>query len=125
MTDALETITLYRPVGEPELQLIAASGYREFPPRLREQPIFYPVLNEEYAVQIARDWNTRDGGVGYVLKFEVDARYLDQYPVQIAGARIHKEYWIPADDLSEFNRHILGLIEVIAEYRSSAGLAQP
>jgi hypothetical protein len=117
MSEKLETITLYRPTGERELGLIAESGYREFPPRLPEQPIFYPVLNEAYATQIARDWNTRDGGIGYVLKFEVDAKYLNQFPVQIAGSRVHQEYWIPAEDLSEFNRHIAGVIEVIAEYR--------
>jgi hypothetical protein len=99
--------------------LIAESGFREFPPRLPEQPIFYPVLNEEYATQIARDWNTRDGGVGYVLKFEIDANYLRQYPIQIAGSRAHQEYWIPAEHLTEFNRHIEGLIEVIADYRSN------
>ncbi|SRR5580704_12191435 len=119
MSDQLETVTLYRPTGQRELALIAESGYREFPPRLPEQPIFYPVLNEGYATQIAREWNTRDGGIGYVLKFAVDAKYLNQYPVQIAGSRAHQEYWIPAEDLSEFNRHIIGLIEVIAEYRSS------
>ena len=119
MSDELETVTLYRPTGERELALIAESGFREFPPRLPEQPIFYPVLNEGYATQIARDWNTRDGGIGYVLKFQVEAKYLDQYPVQIAGSRAHQEYWIPAENLVEFNRHILGLIEVIAEYRAS------
>ena len=119
MSDELETVTLYRPTGERELALIAESGFREFPPRLPEQPIFYPVLNEGYATQIARDWNTRDGGIGYVLKFQVEAKYLDQYPVQIAGSRAHQEYWIPAENLFEFNRHILGLIEVIAEYRAS------
>lgn len=117
MNNQLETVTLYRPTGERELALIAERGFREFPPRLPEQPIFYPVLNEEYATQIARDWNTRDGGIGYVLRFEVDAKYLGQYPVQIAGSRAHQEYWIPAEDLAEFNRHIAGVIEVIAEYR--------
>jgi hypothetical protein len=71
----METTTLYRPVGEAELELIRASGWREFPPRLPEQPIFYPVLNREYATQIARDWNTRDGGIGFVLRFEVDTEY--------------------------------------------------
>ncbi len=29
----------------------------------------------------------------------------------------HQEYWIPADDLPEFNNNIVGDIEVIAEYR--------
>ena len=43
--------TLYRPTGETELALVAESGFRSWPPRLPEQPIFYPVANEEYAVQ--------------------------------------------------------------------------
>src|ERR1700677_539089 len=113
------TVTLYRPTGEIELRLIAESGYRAFPPRLPEQPIFYPVLNEEYATQIARGWNTRDGGTGYVLRFQVESEYLTRFPVQIAGARIHQEYWIPAEELEEFNRHIVGLIEIVSEFSSS------
>ena len=66
------TTTLYRPVGQEELNLIRSSGYREFPPRLPRQPIFYPVLNEEYATQIARDWNTKSGSRrGFVTRFQV------------------------------------------------------
>jgi hypothetical protein len=112
------TTTLFRPVGETELELIRNANWSAFPPRLPEQPIFYPVLEEKYAVQIARDWNTRDGGIGYVLRFEVETEYLAQYPVQTAGARVHREYWIPAEDLAEFNQHIVGSIEVVSEYRS-------
>jgi len=114
----VENRTLYRPVGEVELELIRASGWREFPPRLPEQPIFYPVLNEEYAIQIAHGWNTRDGGTGFVLRFEVETEYLKQFPIQTAGSSIHHEYWIPADQLDEFNQHIVGLIEVIGEFRA-------
>jgi len=109
--------TLYRPTGEKELELIRAGGWRGFPPRLPEQPIFYPVLNQEYATQIARDWNTRDGGRGYVLRFQVESDYLDRFPVQQAGARIHQEYWIPAEELEEFNRHIVGPIEIVREFK--------
>jgi hypothetical protein len=108
--------TLFRPVGEKELELIHASGWRAFPPRLPEQPIFYPVLNEEYATQIARDWNTRDSGTGYVLRFQIESEYLLQFPVQTAGARVHQEYWIPAEELAEFNRHIVGTIEIVSEF---------
>jgi hypothetical protein len=111
--------TLYRPVGERELELISASDWRLFPPRLPEQPIFYPVLNEEYATQIARDWNTRDGGIGYVLRFYIETDYLARFPVQTAGARVHQEYWIPADELVEFNRHIVGFIEIVSEFRGN------
>jgi hypothetical protein len=114
-----ETVTLYRPVGAKELALIEASGFAAFPPRLVFQPIFYPVLNEEYAVQIARDWNTRDeasGYAGYVTRFRVRAEFLSQYTVQTVGASRHQEYWIPAEDLEAFNENILGAIDVIAEF---------
>jgi hypothetical protein len=114
------TVTLFRPVGQGELDLIRESGYRAFPPRLDWQPIFYPVLSEDYAVQIARDWNTKDeasGFVGYVTRFRVRMGFLSNYEVRIVGASNHQEYWIPADDLGEFNANIVGRIEVIGEYR--------
>jgi hypothetical protein len=110
-------VTLYRPVGPKELELIEATEWREFPPRLPGQPIFYPVTNEAYATQIARDWNVKSDGAGFVMKFEVDAYYLSQYPVQKVGGEIHTEYWIPAEDLAEFNHNIVGKIAVVAEFR--------
>lgn len=114
-----ETVTLFRPVGKAELELIRESGFREFPTRLPGQPFFYPVLTREYAEQIAREWNTKDPGsgmLGYVLRFEVRAGYLDGFAVHKVGAHEHLEYWIPASDLEEFNRNIVGPIEVIAEF---------
>src|ERR1700756_2840349 len=112
-----EITILYRPVGPKELELIAASGYREFPPRLPEQPIFYPVLNEEYVRQIARDWNVNASGAGYVTRFALRREFAAKYPVQKVGSSIHQELWIPAEDLAEMNRNIVGLIEVIGEYK--------
>ena len=112
--------TLFRPVGQKELDLIAATGFARFPPRLPSQPIFYPVVTEPYAVEIARDWNTRDeasGYAGYVLRFRVETEFLARYPERIAGAARHRELWVPAEDLDEFNRHIRGPIEVIVEFR--------
>jgi hypothetical protein len=109
-------MTLFRPVGPKELELIRASGNRAFPPRLPEQPIFYPVLNEEYAVQIARDWNAKDSGVGYVTRFRVRKEFIAKYPVQQVGNASHKEYWIPAEELAAFNENIVGEIEVILEF---------
>src|SRR5215469_6736573 len=108
---------LYRPVGRKELELIRASGFRAFPPRLPSQPFFYPVLNEEYAVQIARDWNTKDessGYEGYVLKFEVRTQFLEQYEVHVVGNSMHQEYWIPAENLAELNQNIASAIDVIS-----------
>jgi hypothetical protein len=115
----MRTVTLYRPVGQKELDLIAASGYHAFPPRLPEQPIFYPVLNREYAEQIARDWNTKDensGFTGYVLEFQVDASYLAGFDVKKVGANQHLEYWVAAEELDEFNRHIQGPIRIIQRF---------
>jgi hypothetical protein len=110
-------MTLWRPVGPDELALVEASGWRAWPPRLPEQPIFYPVLNEDYAIRIARDWNVPASGVGYVTRFEVDADFVARYPVQQAGGRTILELWVPAEELAEFNAHIVGPIEVTHEFR--------
>lgn len=111
-----ETITLYRPVGPKELEKIEATGMKRFPPRLPEQPIFYPVLTEEYATKIARDWNVQKSGSGYVTKFHVRKRVADKYEPQEAGAKHLKELWVPAEDLHAFNDAIVGEIEVIATF---------
>jgi hypothetical protein len=116
---AQNSVTLFRPTGEQELALVRDSGWRAFPPRLPHQPFFYPVLNERYATQIARDWNTKDGRTGYVLRFRVEEAFLLRYAVQTVGASVHQEYWIPADELEEFNRHLVGPIEVIGSYTAS------
>jgi hypothetical protein len=117
--DDIETVTLYRPVGLNELKLIEQSGHREFPPRLPDQPIFYPVLNQEYAAQIACDWNAKynESICGFVTRFRVRQDFLQRFDVHIVGGQQHQEYWIPADELNEFNRNIVGRIEVIAEFR--------
>jgi hypothetical protein len=121
--DAEGCITLYRPVGDRELALIAATNYQHFPPRLPEQPIFYPVLNERYATEIASNWNTHDAAsddIGHVTRFRVSAQALANYPVQVAGASYHQELWIPAEDLNQINAAIVGLIEVITTFRGDA-----
>lgn len=115
-----DSTTLYRPLGQTEFELVRASGFKEFPPRLPEQPFFYPVLHEEYATQIARDWNAKDessGFVGYVLRFNVQTEFLQQYEIQVVGSSIHREYWIPARELANLNANILGNIEVVSEFR--------
>jgi hypothetical protein len=89
---------------------------RAFPPRLPEQPIFYPVLSEAYARKIARDWNVPASGRGYIARFRVSKAFLDRYEIREAGGREHLEYWIPAEDLPDFNAALVGDIEVIAEY---------
>lgn len=114
-----ETVTLYRPTGQKEYELIAASNFTAFPPRLSWQPIFYPVLYEEYATQIARDWNARDGNTGYVTRFQVRKDFLDRYDVHTVGSSLYKEYWIPAEELPKFNHNITGRIEIIGIYHSS------
>jgi hypothetical protein len=111
-----ETITLWRPTGPDELALVEASGWREWPPRLPSQPIFYPVLNEDYATKIARDWNVPASGSGYVTGFEVRRTFLDNYEVHQVGDHTILEYWIPAEDLPALNANIVGEIELVADY---------
>jgi hypothetical protein len=111
------TTMLWRPTGPEELALVEASGWRAWPPRLPEQPIFYPVLSEDYAIRIARDWNVPASGVGYVTRFDVDSAFVGRYPVRQAGGETILELWVPAAELEEFNRHIVGLIEVVHEFR--------
>ncbi len=108
---------LYRPVGPEELALIEQSGWKKFPPRLPEQPIFYPVINEDYAIQIARDWNVPASGSGFVTKFAVKTDYVNKFDIQNVGGEIHNELWVPAEELEEFNSNIVGLIEVTKEFR--------
>jgi hypothetical protein len=113
------TTTLFRPVGLYELALIWDSGMREFPPRLPQQPIFYPVANAEYATQIARDWNTKDkssGFAGYVTRFAVLSSCLAGFEPHTVGGSSHVEYWIPAEQLPAFNASIRGVINVEAAY---------
>lgn len=108
-------VTLYRPVGFKEMELILNTGSRRYPPRLSMQPIFYPVLNYKYAEEIAKKWNTEDansGYVGYVTEFEIDKEYYNTHEEHTVGASYHKELWILADKLDEFNEHVMGNIRI-------------
>ena len=113
-----ETVTMYRPVGKNELALIEKSGFAAYPPRLPDQPIFYPVLNEGYARQIAKDWNSRINAdkEGYVTRFKVSKIVADKYKPEVVGAKQHEEIWVPAEELAAFNAAIVGKIEVIVKY---------
>ena len=111
-----EAVTLWRPTGPEELKLVEEAGWRAWPPRLPEQPIFYPVTTEAYAVKIARDWNVPASGSGFVTRFEVRKDFLDQYDVQVAGGREHEEYWIPSEELDALNAAIVGEITVVRTF---------
>lgn len=110
---------LFRPVGIKEYELIKETQFTKFPPRLEGQPIFYPVLNREYAIEIAEKWNTKDefsGYCGFVTEFDVNDEYVKKFKVKTVGSSNHKELWIPAEDLDEFNNNIIGKIKVINGY---------
>lgn len=115
------TVTLWRPTGPEELELIRRSGWLAWPPRLPDQPIFYPVLNEDYAVRIARDWNVKASGVGHVTRFKVRLAFLAEFEVQQVGGQTILEYWIPAEQLDELNANIVGTIDVVRSFRKSDG----
>ncbi len=111
---------LFRPTGAAELALVEASGWRAWPPRLPDQPIFYPVTSFDYAEKIARDWNSvrpAPDNLGFVTRFEIDAETAARYPVQDAGGIAHRELWVPAEELESFNAGIIGRIILVARYR--------
>ena len=111
-----ETITLFRPVGPIELELIKNLNWSAFPSRLSDQPIFYPVFNQEYAEQIAKNWNVKSSGSGFVTKFQIEKNFIEKFEIHKVGSQIHLELWVPADELDEFNKHIIGKIELIKEF---------
>jgi hypothetical protein len=111
-----DAVTLFRPTGPRELQLVAATGFRRWPPRLQEQPIFYPVTNEAYASHIAERWNVPESGAGFVTRFAVEQAFMHRYERRVVGAAEHEEYWIPAEDLEALNDAIVGEIEVVSAF---------
>lgn len=114
-----DLVVLYRPTGPREYALLQANGFSRWPPRLLEQPIFYPVTNARYAREIAMRWNIKDSGAGYVTRFRVPKTVMDPYPVQKVGGAHHTEWWVPAEELDTLNDAIVGRIEVIGEYRDA------
>ena len=114
-----KNVKLYRPVGADELRLIIQSGMTKFPPRLFWQPIFYPVLNFQYAAEIAERWNMGDPeseGAGFVSEFEIPEDLFLSFPIQTFGLDHHQELWVPAEELDTFNSRIVGGISVSASY---------
>ncbi|HEX8350681.1 MAG TPA: hypothetical protein VF598_12025 [Hymenobacter sp.] len=112
------TILLCRLINQQELDVIAASGWLAFPPCLPEQPIFFFALGPDYATQLAHDEDRPHDGVGYVVRFAVDADYVAQFPVQYATDRQQEGLWVPAEELTELNNHIFGQIEVVGVFES-------
>lgn len=116
---------LYRPTGLQELALLFRNDMRQWPPRLPDQPIFYPVLQQDYARQVARDWNTKyDACAGFVTQFSVDDAYIQQYEVRQVGGQEHKELWIPAEELEHFNSQLTSPIVVLEAYFGKEFLEQ-
>lgn len=110
---------LFRPVGVKELELIKECGMRAYPPRFSWQPIFYPVLNFEYAAQIAKEWNTEDeasGYAGFVTEFEIPEEYFLSFKVENVGGKIYEELWVPSEQLHEFNENIINGIRIVAGF---------
>jgi hypothetical protein len=98
------------------MELIIKLESSGFPPRLQGQPIFYPVLNLEYAIQIAKEWNTKDmnsGFVGFVTQFGIDEDYVSKFEEKTVGSVVHQELWIPAEELQNFNNKIITKIDII------------
>ncbi|MDX2065774.1 MAG: four helix bundle protein [Fimbriimonadaceae bacterium] len=120
-----ESVLMYRPVGPAELAALADLNYEGWPPRLPEQPIFYPVTNARYAREISEKWNVKGYGQGYVTRFRVRKEFADQFPVECVGESHHTEWWIPAEAIDELNQNLVGKIEVIASVGDQNSQREP
>lgn len=112
----MNTIHLYRPVGLKELDLIKQSYWKNFPERLPDQPIFYPVLTYEYAELIISSWNINEEFAGYagaITKFDIDLEFIKKYKVETAGGPTLQELWVPSEELSAFNEKIISTIKIV------------
>lgn len=110
---------LYRPVGLSEAVKILESKASAFPPRLPEQPIFYPVLTRDYAEQITQQWNVPSASAGYagfVTEFHLEAKYASKFKAQVVGPSTARELWVSAEELDTFNRHLVGTICLISAH---------
>ncbi len=110
---------LYRPLNLEELALVYELGMRAFPPRKPDQSIFYPVLNLEYANEIAQRWNAEyQRASGFTARFQIDDAYVARFETHQVGAAHHIELWIPAEELAQFNEYISPPILIISAYFS-------
>ncbi|OLD20926.1 MAG: hypothetical protein AUI91_05700 [Acidobacteria bacterium 13_1_40CM_3_56_11] len=108
---------LWRPVGFHEMAKVFEAGMKGFPPRLPEQSIFYPVLVQEYADQTAATWNTKEEPfVGYVIEMEILDEYGARFTPQTVGSAIHRELWVPSEELAEFNNQLTKPVSVRRAY---------
>jgi hypothetical protein len=112
------TFTLYKPVSQKELDLIKESGWKAFPTVLKEQPFFYPLMKEAYAVQISKECTSPAYSVSYITRFQIDTEFVSRYKIRNIGPNRQQELWIPPDELQEFNGHIVGAIEVVGTVSS-------
>ncbi len=113
----MKTQRLFRPLNRAELDLIQANAWKAFPPRLPSQPIFYPVLQEQYAIEITQQWNLPRFGQAYVVAFDIDADFVAKYPIQKVGLDHHLELWVPAEELDAFNQELVGPIKLTKSYQ--------
>ena len=51
-----------------------------------------------------------------MTEFEVDDKFCAKYEPHTVGADYHRELWVPAEELEDFNKHIVSEIKVIKEY---------
>ncbi len=109
-------MTPWCPTGPQELALVAASRWWPWPPRLPDQLVLCPVLNEDYATRIARDCNVKASGAGHGTRFQAYASFLDHYPVPHVRGKPILKYWIPAADLPARNDAIVGRIDLVASF---------
>lgn len=73
----------------------------------------------------SRSWNLVRWADSIVLLYRpVGVETARRYPVQIAGGSSDRELWVPAEELADFNRHIVGIISVVEAFTGERFVGQ-
>jgi hypothetical protein len=56
---------------------------------------------------------------GYVVIFNIQQQFIEQYELQTIGYQEHYEYRIPVSHLSQFNKALIGQIELISAFSAN------
>jgi hypothetical protein len=118
-------VTLYRPATAQQLQAIARADWLAFGAESLISGYFYPMLHSSYARLLAREWNARQYGEGFVLQCRVHADGLSSFQPQTVATARHLEYCIPANKLHAFNAALCERIQVVQHYGIAAPAKRP
>lgn len=110
------TVTLYKSLSPVQLATVINTDWRSFPTSLPDQKNFSPKLNKSYAEMLARQMEAAYHTAGYVVAFQLQKSFIDQFELQTISYQEHYEYRIPVNQLEQLNRALIGQIKLVSAF---------